>query len=181
MDFRTRNISFKEKMKAVYGELNNFNVKKNKLKLTKNRINPISKKNEERIKLFEKVINSPMKQNNKYQKNIIYLIEETKRNNLGYKSFLDIEKDENSEHLVLNRFYRPNKFMRSYRSANSSFNLDNKLENLSRNSSKRDTLKKEIITELELNKKKYSTGSTYFSSNKSFQNFDNLNISSKLY
>lgn len=169
MDFRTRNTSLKEKMKAVYGELNNFSVKKNKIKLTKNKITPsLSKKNEDRIKLFDKIINSPMKQN-KYHKNIIYLIEETKRNNLGYKTFLDFNKDENSDNLLPYNYYKPN---RKYSSANSSFNLENKLDNLSRNSSKKYNLKKEIMTELESDKKKYSTGSTYFSSNKSFKDFN---------
>ena len=65
---------------------------------------------------------------------------------------------------------------------NSSFNIGNGFDNISRNPSKSDALKKEIMTELEKDKRKFSdNGTKLFNSNKSYKNIDNFNINGKIF
>ena len=184
MDFRTRNSSFQQKFNEIYGELNNFHNRiQNKNKSTKSKV-VLNKKNENKLKLIDKALNNPPKKNKFEEKNIIYLIEKTKRNSLGYKSFLNMSNNmnNNNSNILTNRFNRPIIKTKSFNSANSSFSFGNGFDNISRNPSKSDALKKEIMTELEKDKRKFSdNGSKLFSSNKSYKNIDNFNINGKLF
>ena len=171
MEYRTKKNLFREKMKQCYKELNDFHNRLNKVESSNNKITSLSKKNEKKIRLFDKVMNSPSKQN-RYHKNIIYLIEEAKRDNLGYKSFLSFNNEDTPNNNIFStRFNRPNKFI-NFQSPNSSFTIGKSLDNISRNYKKRDNLKKEIMTQLENDRKKNSTlSSSYYSFNKSFRDF----------
>ena len=141
MEYTTKKNLFKEKMKQCYKELNDFHNKLNKGETLNNKISSLSKKNEEKIKLIDKEINTSSKQN-KCHKNIIYLIEEAKRDNLGYKTFLSYDNEViRPNNIFTNQFNRPNKFI-SYHSINSSFNIGKSLDNYSKNYIKRNNLKK---------------------------------------
>jgi len=173
MNFRTRKQTFQEKMDNIYNELNNINSKQNKINPEKNKIMPKSKKHEERIRLFDKtILNTPSK-HNKNEKNLFYLIEETKRNSLGCKSFLKFNNFNSiNNSFYKNNFNKTNRNLKKFHSANSSFDSESKLDKLSRNNTRRDTLKKEIMDELDKNKRKSSNISpSYFSNKKSIKGF----------
>ena len=154
MNFRTKKTTFKDKLNNVYKELENFNSKKNKVSYTTNKIGPLLQNVKDKVKLFDQTINTPSKQNG-YQRNIIRLIEETKRDKLNYKTFLNIPQYSVNN---LNKLNKPNKYRKSFSSANSSFNYyKNKKEiDYLKTFNKRTFLKKEIMNELDNNKMRSS-------------------------
>jgi broad specificity polyphosphatase/5'/3'-nucleotidase SurE len=154
MNFRTRKTTFKDKINNIYQELENLNFKKNKELYTTNKIGPLSQNLKDRVKLFDQTINTPSKHNG-YQRNIIRLIEETKRNKFNYKTFLNINIPQYNN---LNKLNKSNKYRKSFISANTSFNFykNKKKNDLLNNSNKRNSLKKEIMEELNNDKKRSS-------------------------
>ncbi len=178
MDFRNKTPQFREKVRDIYGELNSFyNDKKGKIRLTK-RINfKITKEKMEKFKFLEKKLESPVKAL-KQQANINYLIEDTKRNCLGYRTFLESNSSINLIPEPITFKYRnSNKKNKNYNSFNNIIIKKKQKENLSKNLSKVDTLKKEIMSELEnendnVGKKYYLTNSSFFSSSKSYKNLN---------
>ena len=154
MNFRTKKTTFKDKLNNVYKELNNFNSKKNKVSYTTNKIGPLLQNVKDKVKLFDQTINTPSKQNG-YQRNIIRLIEETKRDKLNYKTFLNIPQYSVNN---LNKLNKPNKYRKSFSSANSSFNFykNKKKIDFLNSFNKRNSLKKEIMDELNNNKRRSS-------------------------
>ncbi len=154
MNFRTKKATFRDKMNNVYKELENFNSKKNKVSYTTNKIGPLLQNVKDKVKLFDQTINTPSKQNG-YQRNIIRLIEETKRDKLNYKTFLNIPQYSVNN---LNKLNKPNKYRKSFSSANSSFNFykNKKKIDFLNSFNKRNSLKKEIMDELNNNKRRSS-------------------------
>ena len=90
MDFRNKTPQFREKVRDIYSELNSFynDKKTNKMKLTKRTNLKITKERMEKIKLFEKKLENPIKPIKQPPPDINLLIEDTKRNYLGYHTFL---------------------------------------------------------------------------------------------
>ena len=154
MNFRTRKTTFKDKLNNVYKELNNFNSKKNKVSYTTNKIGPLLQNVKDKVKLFDQTINTPSKHNG-YQRNIIRLIEETKRNKFNYKTFLNINIPQYNN---LNKLNKSNKYRKSFISANTSFNFykNKKKIDFLNSFNKRNSLKKEIMDELNNNKRRSS-------------------------
>ena len=178
MDFRNKTPQFRKKVRDIYGELNSFyNDKKGKIRLTK-RINfKITKEKMEKFKFLEKKLESPVKAL-KQQANINYLIEDTKRNCLGYRTFLESNSSINLIPEPITYKYRnSNKKNKNYNTFNNLIVNEKQKENISKNLSKVDTLKKEIMSELEnendnIRKKYYLTNSSFFSSSKSYKNLN---------
>ena len=178
MDFRNKTPQFREKVRDIYGELNSFyNDKKGKIRLTK-RINfKITKEKMEKFKFLEKKLESPVKAL-KQQANINYLIEDTKRNCLGYRTFLESNSSINLIPEPITYKYRnSNKKNKNYNTFNNLILNEKQKEYISKNLSKVDTLKKEIMSELEnendnIRKKYYLTNSSFFSSSKSYKNLN---------
>ena len=178
MDFRNKTPQFREKVRDIYGELNSFyNDKKGKIRLTK-RINfKITKEKMEKFKFLEKKLESPVKAL-KQQTNINYLIEDTKRNCLGYRTFLESNSSINLiPEPIIYKYRNSNKKNKNYNTFNNLIVNEKQKENISKNLSKVDTLKKEIMSELEnendnIRKKYYLTNSSFFSSSKSYKNLN---------
>ena len=129
----------------------------------------------EKFKFLEKKLESPVKAL-KQQANINYLIEDTKRNCLGYRTFLENNSSINLIPEAITYKYRnSNKKNKNYNTFNNLIVNEKQKENISKNLSKVDTLKKEIMSELEnendnIRKNYYLTNSSFFSSSKSYKN-----------
>ena len=178
MEFRNKTPQFREKVRDIYSELNSFyNNKKERIRLTKRMNFKITKEKMEKLKFFEKKLESPIKAL-KQESNINNLIEDTKRNYLGYRTFLVNNSSINLiPEPITYKFKNSNKRNKNYYSINNLLYNKKQNEHLSRNFSKVDTLKKEIMSELEneddnIRKKYYLTNSNFFPKSKSLKNLD---------
>ena len=72
MDFRNKTPQFREKVRDIYSELNSFyNDKKERIRLTKRMNFKITKEKMEKLKFFEKKLESPIKALKQESKEII--------------------------------------------------------------------------------------------------------------
>ena len=165
MDFRKKH-ELNQKMKVLYDELYNPHPKQKKNKVLTGVLRKAE--NSEKFKSLNNLLNAPYK-GEKSRRTILTLIEETKRNYLDYKTFLDIEKDNN---LIHNKFksdsnlkgvnkgisFKNNKQYNPYNIMNQSMKNPRYMKN--------ENLKKEILTELN---HKWENNSNYSTINKSYR------------
>ena len=188
MDFRNKTPQFREKVRDIYSELNSFynDKKTNKMKLTKRTNLKITKERMEKIKLFEKKLENPIKPIKQPPPDINLLIEDTKRNCLGYHTFLLSNSSANIiPEPISNKFKYQNKKNKNYYTTNNSLVYKRKSEGLSRNYSKVDTLRKEIMNELENNDDKknhlISSSLNFILTNKSYKDFELTKLNNKYF
>ena len=140
----------------------------------------------EKIKLFEKKLENPIKPIKQPPPDINLLIEDTKRNCLGYHTFLLSNSSANIiPEPFTNKFKYQTKRNKNYFTTNNSLVYKKSNEGLSRNYSKVDTLKKEIMNELGNNddKKIHMTSSSlnFILSNKSYKDFELTKLNNKYF
>ena len=169
MDFRKKH-ELNQKMKVLYDELYNPHPKQKKNKVLTGVLRKAE--NSEKFKSLNNLLNAPYK-GEKSRRTILTLIEETKRDYLNYKSFLDIDNGILIDH---NKFKSDSNLKGVNKGISFKFNKPQKLNNpydimnqTMKNSRhlKNENLKKEIMTEL--NNKWENSSTNYSTINKSYR------------